>query len=155
MYTYKYFDLKFENKISIKQRFPLLFSIKIYSSLVYCKLKLEMSCVLKSIVISLFSFSIAFTIVLNESFRCKKPCRWDLVFVFPSMKAHSQSLFSKIYNIHSKHWKLTENTYYLNTPDRFVYEKEKNIDILSSLQIITVPVAIKPFNLWICVDIDI
>lgn len=46
MYTYKYFDLKFENKISIKQRFPLLFSIKIYSSLVYCKLKLEMSCVL-------------------------------------------------------------------------------------------------------------
>lgn len=79
MYTYKYFDLKFENKISIKQRFPLLFSIKIYSSLVYCKLKLEMSYVLKSIVISLFSFSIAFTIVLNESFRCKKPCRWDLV----------------------------------------------------------------------------
>lgn len=74
MYTYKYFDLKFENKISIKQRFPLLFSIKIYSSLVYCKLKLEMSDVLKSIVISQFSFSIAFTIVLNESFRCKKPC---------------------------------------------------------------------------------
>lgn len=125
MYTYKYFDLKFKNKISINERFPLLFSIKLFSSLVYCKLKLKTSCVLYGIVISLFSISFAFTIVLNECFWCKKPCRWDLVFVFPSLKAHNQSLFSKIYNIHLKHWKLTENTYYLNTPGRFVYEKEE------------------------------
>lgn len=68
MYTYKYFDLKFKNKISINERFPLLFSIKLFSSLVYCKLKLKTSCVLYGIVISLFSLSFAFTIVLNECF---------------------------------------------------------------------------------------